>query len=308
MTFSTVTRRSGRLPAWLRRKIPLATESSRIEGAVRRRGLHTICREGLCPNRAECYSKGKVTFMMLGDVCTRGCRFCSVGKGAPPAVDADEPRRIAEAAAELGLEHVIVTSVTRDDLPDGGASVFAAVIEHLHSLDPAPVVEVLVPDFRGDLEALDTVLGAGPEIFSHNMETVRRLYPLMRKGADYDRSLLLLSEAKRRRKEVLTKSSFMLGLGETTEEIHEALGDIRAADVDFAVLGQYLRPGLDQVPVERYLSPGEFSEIGNRARAMGFLEVTAGPLVRSSYQENRTGIRRGSGRLTPAGRYEEDAQ
>ncbi len=165
-----------------------------------------------------------------------------------------------------------------------------------------------MPDFGGDLDALDIVLDAEPEIFSHNMETVRRLYPLVRRGADYDRSLLLLSEAKKRKKEVLTKSSFMLGLGETTAEIHGALGDIRAAGVDFAVLGQYLRPGLDQAPVDRYLPPEEFSEIGNRARAMGFLEVTAGPLVRSSYQENRTGIRRGSGRLTPAGRYEEDAQ
>ncbi len=301
MTFITSRRRSERLPVWLRRKIPLATESSRIEGAVRRRELHTICREGLCPNRAECYSKGKVTFMMLGDVCTRGCGFCSVTKGKPAAPDRSEPERIAAASDELGLTHVIVTSVTRDDLHDGGASWFAGVIEELRALDPAPVVEVLVPDFGGDLEALDTVLGAGPDIFSHNMETVRRLYSEVRKGADYDRSLLLLSEAKKRKREVLTKSSFMLGLGETTEEIYSALGDLRSAGVDFAALGQYLRPGLDQAPVDRYLSPGEFSEIGNRARAMGFLEVTAGPLVRSSYQENRTGVRRNNCRTMPAG-------
>ncbi len=301
MTFITSRRRSERLPVWLRRKIPLATESSRIEGAVRRRELHTICREGLCPNRAECYSKGKVTFMMLGDVCTRGCGFCSVTKGNPAEPDRSEPERIAAASDELGLTHVIVTSVTRDDLHDGGASWFAGVIEELRALDPAPVVEVLVPDFGGDLEALDTVLGAGPDIFSHNMETVRRLYSEVRKGADYDRSLLLLSEAKKRKREVLTKSSFMLGLGETTEEIYSALGDLRSAGVDFAALGQYLRPGLDQAPVDRYLSPGEFSEIGNRARAMGFLEVTAGPLVRSSYQENRTGVRRNNCRTMPAG-------
>ena len=301
MTFITSTRRSERLPTWLRRKIPLATESSRIEGAVRRRNLHTICREGLCPNRAECYSKGKVTFMMLGDVCTRGCGFCSVKKGAPGAPDRTEPERIAEASSELGLSHVIVTSVTRDDLSDGGASWFAGVIGELHGLDPVPVVEVLVPDFNGDLNALDAVLDAGPDIFSHNMETVRRFYPEIRKGADYDGSLLILSEAKKRKREVLTKSSFMLGLGETTEEIYEALGDLRTAGVDFAALGQYLRPGLDQVPVDRYLSPEEFSEIGNNARAMGFLEVTAGPLVRSSYQENRTGVRRKNGRTMPAG-------
>jgi lipoic acid synthetase len=239
--------------------------------------------------------------MMLGDVCTRGCGFCSVKKGAPGAPDRTEPERIAEASSELGLSHVIVTSVTRDDLGDGGASWFAGVIGELHALDPAPVVEVLVPDFGGDLNALDTVLDAGPDIFSHNMETIRRFYPKIRKGADYDGSLLILSEAKKRKREVLTKSSFMLGLGETTEEIYEALGDLRTAGVDFAALGQYLRPGLDQVPVDRYLSPEEFSEIGNNARAMGFLEVTAGPLVRSSYQENRTGVRRKNGRTMPAG-------
>ncbi len=306
MTFITSTRRSERLPPWLRRKIPLATESSRIEGAVRRRGLHTICREGLCPNRAECYAKGKVTFMMLGDVCTRGCGFCSVTKGSPGAPGPAEPKKIAEASSELGLSHVIVTSVTRDDLSDGGAAWFAGVIGELRALDPAPVVEVLVPDFGGDLNALDTVLGAEPDIFSHNMETVRRLYPEIMKGAGYDRSLHLLSEAKKRKREVLTKSSFMLGLGETTSEIFEALRDLRNAGVDFAALGQYLRPGLDQVPVDRYLSPEEFSEIGNRARAMGFLEVTAGPLVRSSYQENRTGVRRKDGRTIPAGCCEED--
>jgi len=300
MTFKTSRRRSERLPVWLRRKIPLATESSRIEGAVRRRELHTICREGLCPNRAECYSKGKVTFMMLGDVCTRGCGFCSVTKGAPAAPDAGEPARIAEASKELGLSHVIVTSVTRDDLPDGGASWFAAVIRELRALDPAPVVEVLVPDFGGDPEALDTVLDAGPDIFSHNMETVRRLYPGIRKGADYDRSLFLLSEAKKRKREVLTKSSFMLGLSETTEEIVEALTDLRSAGVDFTALGQYLRPGLEQTPVDRYLTPEEFSDLGATGRSMGFLEVTAGPLVRSSYQENRTGVRREDGRTAPA--------
>jgi lipoic acid synthetase len=301
MALNTTRRRSERLPAWLRRKIPLATESSRIEGTVRRRGLHTICREGLCPNRAECYAKGKVTFMMLGDVCTRGCGFCSVTKGSPPAPDRGEPARIAAAASELGLGHVIVTSVTRDDLSDGGASWFAAVIGELRSLDPTPVVEVLVPDFGGDFDALDKVLGAGPDIFSHNMETVRRLYPEIRKGARYDRSLLLLSEAKKRDREVLTKSSFMLGLGETTEEIFEALTDLRSAGVDFAALGQYLRPGLKHVPVDRYVSPEEFSDIEGKGREMGFLEVTAGPLVRSSYQENRAGVRRRGSRAMPAG-------
>jgi lipoic acid synthetase len=301
MTFRTSRRRSERLPAWLRKKIPLATESSRIEGAVRRRGLHTICREGLCPNRAECYSKGKVTFMMLGDVCTRGCGFCSVKKGSPAAPDPGEPKSIAAASRELGLSHVIVTSVTRDDLPDGGAEHFVRVVRELRSLDPQPVVEVLTPDFGGDIEALEIVLDAAPVIFSHNMETVRRLYPEIRRGADYDRSLSLLSEAKKRNGEVMTKSSLMLGLGETTDEIFETLGDLRNAGVDYTALGQYLRPGLEQVPVDRYLSPEEFSVIGSRGRSMGFLEVTAGPLVRSSYQENRVGVHRRVSRISAAG-------
>jgi lipoic acid synthetase len=276
----------------LRRKIPLLSECSRIEVVIRQRGLHTICKEGLCPNRAECYSSGKVTFMMLGDVCTRNCRFCSVSKGVPGRPDPGEPVKIAMASEELGLKHVIITSVTRDDLSDGGASFFSDVTNQLRQLDPTPVVELLVPDFLGDTSALEKVLESRPDIFSHNMETVRRLYPGVRRGADYDRSLSLLSEAKKRNKEVLTKSSFMLGLGETFDEILESLFDLRTAHVDFVALGQYLRPGLDQIPVSEYVDPKTFSVIEREAMGMGFLEVTAGPLVRSSYQENRTFIHR----------------
>ena len=287
MTYSTGTRRSERLPSWLRRTIPLLADSSRIEGAVRRNNLHTICREGLCPNRAECYAKGKVTFMMLGDVCTRGCRFCSVARGIPAAPDPGEPARIAAAAAELGLEHVIVTSVTRDDLVDGGAGAFAEATRRLRRLDPSPVVEVLVPDFGGSAGALETVLQAGPDIVAHNVETVRRLYPSVRTGADYGRSLGLLSAVKRHTREVRTKSALMLGLGESTDEVFETLEDLGDAGVDFVALGQYLRPGLRQIPVREYVPPEGFEEIGRRARRMGFLEVTAGPLVRSSYRENR---------------------
>ncbi|MBN1163917.1 MAG: lipoyl synthase [Candidatus Krumholzibacteriota bacterium] len=276
-----------RLPPWLRRNIPVLSESSRIEGTIKKHHLHTICHEGLCPNRAECYSRGKVTFMMLGDICTRGCRFCSVGKGKPEKPDEGEPARIAAAARELGLNHVIVTSVTRDDLPDGGARLYARMIGELRKLDSPPVVEVLVPDFGGNRTALDTVLEASPDIFSHNLETVRRLYPEIRRGADYDRSLRLLNEAKKRNREVKTKSSFMLGLGETREEILEALEDLRATGCDFLALGQYLRPGREQVPVREYISPESFSVLEERGYDIGFLEVTAGPLVRSSYQENR---------------------
>jgi lipoyl synthase len=286
MTYSTGTRRSERLPSWLRRTIPLLPDSSRIEGAVRRNDLHTICREGLCPNRAECYAKGKVTFMMLGDVCTRGCRFCSVSKGTPAAPDPGEPARIASAASELGLSHVIVTSVTRDDLPGGGASAFASVTRELRSLDPDPVVEVLVPDFGGSEEAVAAVLEAGPDIFAHNVETVGRLYPSVRRGADYGRSLGLLADARRLAPAVRTKSALMLGLGETTTEVLGTLADLREARVDFVALGQYLRPGLAQVPVREYIPPAAFDELARQAKGMGFIEVTAGPLVRSSYQEN----------------------
>ncbi|HSG27085.1 MAG TPA: lipoyl synthase [Candidatus Krumholzibacterium sp.] len=277
---------AGRLPHWLKRKIPLVGECSRIEGAVRRRNLHTICREGLCPNRAECYSKGKVTFMMLGDRCTRHCRFCSVTKGEPAAVDPSEPERIAEAAAELGLGHVIVTSVTRDDLPDGGASVYAELISCLKRLDPVPVIEVLVPDFRGDLEALGLVLEAGPDIFSHNIETVKRLFPVVRPDTDYERSLTLLAEAGRRGGETRLKSSMMLGLGETRGEVLDTMRDLREAGCHYTALGQYLRPGVDQIPVSGYIPPDDFKSYEEEGYGMGFLEVTAGPLVRSSYQEN----------------------
>jgi len=254
---------------------------------VRRLRLHTICREGLCPNRAECYARGKVTFMVLGDACTRGCRFCSVEKGSPRPPDPGEPERIARAAHELGLGHVIVTSVTRDDLPDGGSTHYAAVIRALRDVTPPPVIEVLVPDFGGDLRALAFVVAAGPDIVSHNMETVRRLYGDVRRGADYERSLRLLHEAKNVHKEVMTKSSFMLGLGETMDEVIEALMDLRRVDCDFVALGQYLRPGMDQMPVQEYIPPERFSWLEREAYSMGFREATAGPLVRSSYQENR---------------------
>ncbi|OQX84843.1 MAG: hypothetical protein B6D63_03730 [Candidatus Latescibacteria bacterium 4484_7] len=228
MAISTRSRRTERLPSWLRRRIPRLDECSTVETVVKRNNLHTVCREALCPNRAECYSKGKVTFMILGDVCTRSCRFCAVKKGAPSPPDEGEARRVAEAADTLALKQVIVTSVTRDDLPDGGASVFAAVVRELKKLEPSPIVEVLVPDFMGDTGALQAVLDSGPEIFSHNIETAERLYERLRRNADYHRSLELLRKAKVLDKEVMTKSAMILGMGETYDEIIDVLRDLSA--------------------------------------------------------------------------------
>lgn len=295
MTVSTTSRPVKRLPHWLRRRIPLLTECSAIESTIRNNRLHTVCREALCPNRTECYSKRKVTFLILGDACTRSCRFCSVQKGAPAPIDRDEPRRIAEAAKELGLRYVVVTSVTRDDLPDGGASHFAETVRELKNLVAPPTVEVLVPDFKGDREAADTILEARPEIFSHNVETVPRLYHELRKGADYERSLQLLGYAKSEGKEVMTKSALILGLGETMEEVRGVLEDLRAVDCDFLAIGQYLQPTQDQVEVSHFVSPKVFSELEALAYELGFLEVASGPLVRSSYLENDISLSGGEG-------------
>jgi lipoic acid synthetase len=289
MTVSTKSRRSARLPRWLQRRIPLLGECGPVESIVRGNNLHTVCREALCPNRAECYGQRRATFLILGGVCTRGCRFCAVSRGTPRPPDPGEPVRIARAASEMKLEDAIVTSVTRDDLADGGAGVFAETVRALKRLERPPVVEVLVPDFGGDLESLATVLAAGPEIIAHNIETVRRLYANARRGADYDRSLFLLSESKRIRPEVITKSSLILGLGETTEEVLEAFRDLRRSSVDCLTVGQYLRPGMEQVPVESYIPPERFDRFKEEALDMGFRDVAAGPLVRSSYQRVRLG-------------------
>ncbi len=289
MVVSTKSRRSARLPSWLQRRIPVLGECSPIEIVVRGNNLHTVCREALCPNRTECYGKRRATFLILGGVCTRGCRFCAVSRGTPAIPDPDEPARIVRAVHEIGLESVVVTSVTRDDLADGGAEAFAGTVKALKRLPKPPVVEVLVPDFGGSLESLETVLGAGPEVFAHNVETVRRLYAKARRGADYDRSLFLLSEAKRIRPETITKSSLILGLGETTEEVLEAFRDLRRSSVDCLTVGQYLRPGIEQIPVRSYVPPERFDWFRGEALALGFRDVAAGPLVRSSYQNVRLG-------------------
>jgi lipoic acid synthetase len=242
-----------------------------------------VCEEARCPNLAECFGRGTVTFMLLGDICTRACRFCHVATGLGRPVDRDEPEQVAAAARELGLHHVVLTSVNRDDLPDQGSTQFARTIAALRCAAPAATVEVLTPDFRGDAECIDRVADAGPEVYNHNLETVPRLYPEVRIGARYERSLGLLARVKARRPEALTKSGLMLGLGETREELHAVFADLRASGVDCLTLGQYLRPTLRHWPVARYLEPHEFAELGAAARALGFRRVESGPLVRSSF-------------------------
>jgi lipoic acid synthetase len=253
-------------------------------------GLNTVCREANCPNIGECFGRGTATFMILGDICTRTCRFCAVTPGTPTVVDGDEPKRLAEAAGRLGLKHVVITSVTRDDLPDGGAAHFAACIHELRSLKHLPTVEVLTPDFQGDMDALRSVLGMRPEIFNHNVETVPRLYPQVRPQADFARSIGVLTQAaqfaaEQAKGRMLVKSGLMVGLGETFDEVIVALGDLRSASVNIVTIGQYLKPTAsgDYCEIVRYVEPEEFAAYAEAATRMGFTGVASAPLVRSSY-------------------------
>lgn len=250
-------------------------------------GLHTVCESAKCPNLNECWSRRTATFMVLGNNCTRRCFFCSVPKATPDPVDADEPRRVAEAVRRLGLRHVVVTSVDRDDLPDKGASHFVAVVEELRRLGGDLVIELLTPDFKNRPEGVDAILAAGPHIFNHNVETVPRLYRRVRPGSSYEGSLALLQRAKEKDGDVLTKSGLMVGLGETDDEVLEVFADLRARGVDIVTVGQYLRPSDRELPVERFVEPAQFDALAARGRAMGFLGVYAGPFVRSSYNADR---------------------
>jgi lipoic acid synthetase len=271
-----------RLPSWLKRALPAGNGNHFTSGLLRELRLETVCENARCPNRPECYARRTATFMILGNVCTRPCGFCSVQKGTPEPLEDDEPERVAEAAARLGLKHVVITSVTRDDLPDGGADHFARCILAVRRRTGA-AVEVLTPDFVGDTAAIDRVLAARPEVYNHNMETVPRFYKKVRGRAEYQRSLDLLAHVKRHAPGIVTKSGLMLGLGETYEELFEVLADLRAVDCDTLTLGQYLAPTLKHVPVARYLPPEEFDTIAALARKLGFKKVVAGPFVRSSY-------------------------
>ncbi|HWC59309.1 MAG TPA: lipoyl synthase [Verrucomicrobiae bacterium] len=273
-----------RLPEWLRIKLPTSDTFSHTRALLDELKLHTVCESAKCPNHWECWSKGTATFMIAGDRCTRACGFCAVSTAKPLALEADEPARVAEATRRMRLKHVVITAVARDDLKDGGAEHFRKTIEEVRKLNPGIVIEVLVPDFNESDAAIETVLGANPEIFNHNLETVRRLTPEVRSRATYDRSLSVLRKVKARRGEsIYTKSGVMLGLGETPEELFTAMDDLRAAGCDILTLGQYLQPTIKHLPVVEFVSPEKFQQYGDRARQMGFVHVASGPMVRSSY-------------------------
>lgn len=273
-----------RLPDWLVIKPQPVAQAGRVRRVLAQLGLATVCTSARCPNRSECFSRGTATFMILGEVCTRRCRFCAVGQGTPQPVRADEPAALAEAAAKLDLRHVVITSVTRDDLPDGGAGHFARTIGALRQRLPQAVVEVLVGDFAGQAEAIDAVLAAGPDVFNHNIETVPRLYPAVRPQADYRRSLGVLSRAAAARlPQQLVKSGLMVGLGETPAEVAAVMAELRQAGCDVLTIGQYLQPARDKLPVAEFIPPAQFDAYRKDALAMGFVAVAAGPFVRSSY-------------------------
>ena len=272
-----------RLPEWARKGDPLSPAARPLRMLLREQQLVTVCEEARCPNLPDCFSRGTATFMLLGDRCTRRCGYCSVSTARPLPPDGDEPARVAEAAARLKLRYVVLTSVARDDLDDGGAAHFAATVRAVRDRLPAARVEVLTPDFKGEEAALATILAAAPDVFNHNIETVPRLFPSVRAQGDYHRSLELLAAVKRLRPGQSTKSGLMVGLGETDEEIEAVLDDLRARDVDILTLGQYLRPTRDHVPVDRYVPPAGFEAYAARARAMGFPSVYSGVFVRSSF-------------------------
>lgn len=270
-------------PAWLRAPAPVGDNYRNLKELVTRLDLHTVCESAACPNVGECWNRRTATFMILGNVCTRRCGFCAVQKGAPLAVDYDEPRRVAEACALLGLKYAVITSVNRDDRKDGGAELFALTIQAIRERIPACKVEVLVPDFQGSHAAMEIVMNAHPDVLNHNTETVPRLYRMVRLGARYQRSLEMLAYAKQIRPFVPTKSGLMLGLGETRDEVLQVMRDLRAHNVDVLTLGQYLRPSQKHLPVIRYVPQDEFDDFKRAGYAMGFSHVESGPLVRSSY-------------------------
>lgn len=273
-------------PRWLKQRLPAGAEHEKIRSLIKDHGLHTVCEKAQCPNRWECYSRQTATFLILGPGCTRNCRFCAVGKDLQPP-DVAEPGRVADAVMQMKLRYAVITSVTRDDLPDGGAGFFAATISAVRAKDPSIRIEVLVPDFQGNSSAIQTVINARPDVINHNIETVSRLYPLVRPGADYLRSLKLLRMIKENSRGIPSKSGLMLGLGETEDEIIRTLQDLRNNLCDILTLGQYLQPSRKHLPVQRYVAPEEFSRYKEVALKMGFRHVASGPFVRSSYQADK---------------------
>ena len=272
-----------RHPDWIRVRVPGGEGYARTRAIVKDSGVATVCEEARCPNVAECWAHGTATFMLMGDTCTRNCAFCAVSHGRPEALDPMEPYRLAQAVKKLGLQHVVVTSVDRDDLPDLGAEHFAATVRAIRHTVPACEVEVLTPDFQGRKDCVETVAASPIAVYNHNLETVPRLYKRARAGAKYERSLDVLRFARATRPDLLTKAGLMLGLGEEIDEVLTVLRDLRTAGCDIITLGQYLRPTAKHLPVERYLDPAEFEDLGRQALAMGFRHVESGPLVRSSY-------------------------
>lgn len=272
------------LPDFLVKKTPKQENIRRIRSLLDDVDLHTVCEEAHCPNIGECFSQNTLTFMLLGDTCTRNCRFCGVNQGDPPPVDLEEPERITAAVNKLNLNYVVLTSVTRDDLADGGAQAFVNSIIRLKNSNPKLQIEVLIPDFKGNLDSLKKILAAEPLVLNHNLETVQRLYPLIRPQADYQRSLNILRQSKEINSKVYTKSGFMVGLGETRDEIFALLEDLKAANCDLVTIGQYLAPSKEHLPPQRYVTPEEFEIYVKLGNALGFKKIFAGPFVRSSYR------------------------
>jgi len=273
----------GAIPPWIRTRVVEGESFKELKQLVQSKQLHTVCEEARCPNIFDCWSRRTATFMILGDVCTRACRFCAVTSGRPVELDIGEPLRVAESVAQLGLRHAVITSVDRDDLADGGSGMFARTIKAIRRRSPATTIEVLTPDFQGDLAAVQTVVEAGPDIFNHNTETVPRLYSRIRPKAVYANSLALLQHVKRLAPQMVTKSGLMVGLGETEDELLDVFRNMRAHDIDVLTVGQYLRPSKKHAEVARYYRPEEFVQLKQQAMELGFAHVEAGPLVRSSY-------------------------
>jgi len=278
-------------PSWIKMQLPVAEEYKKLKQLIQKNNLNSVCEEASCPNIGECFSHGIATFMILGDICTRRCPFCDVAHGRPESVDKSEPKHLAEAISKLGLKYVVITSVDRDDLRDGGAQHFADCIKMIREQNPSIKIEILVPDFRGRMDkAIDILITQPPDVFNHNLETIPRLYKNVRPGSDYQHSLNLLKDFKVKFPDIPTKSGLMLGLGESYEEIIEVLEDLKKHQVDMVTMGQYLQPTIHHLPVERYLNPDEFESLRHDALKMGFQSVASAPMVRSSYHADKQAL------------------